>query len=235
MRVLVVEDEPTLAESIALELSKANMIPTPVGNGVHAAAMLDQARRGQRPYDAVVLDLTLPGMDGLDILKGMRAKGDMTPVCVLTARVTLADRVGGLETGADDYLAKPFETDELLARLRAISRRRAEPESTRPGVGNLVHDASKGVFLVGGAVLTLPRRSHAILEALFRRRNHPVAKEFFMNLDDEGSSPESVDNQLSRLRKRLKDAGAEVTIKTLHGVGYMLESAKPDAAVADEG
>jgi two-component system response regulator TctD len=234
MRVLVVEDEPTLAESIALALSKANMIPTPVGNGVHASAMLEQARRGQRPYDAVVLDLTLPGMDGMDVLKGMRAKGDMTPVCVLTARVTLADRVSGLETGADDYLAKPFETDELLARLRAISRRRAEPESTRPGIGNLVHDASKGVFLVDGAVLTLPRRSHAILEALFRRRNHPVAKEFFMNLDDEGASAESVDNQLSRLRKRLKDAGAEVIIKTLHGVGYMLESAKSDTAVADE-
>jgi len=83
-------------------------------------------------------------------------------------------------------------------------------------------------------VLTLPRRSHAILEALFRRRNHPVSKEFFMNLDDEGASAESVDNQLSRLRRRLKDVGAEVSIKTLHGVGYLLESAKSDTAVAHD-
>lgn len=226
MRVLVVEDEPTLAESIVLALSspKANMIATMVGNGVHAATMIDQARSSARPFDAVILDLTLPGMDGLDVLKGMRRKGDMTPVLILTARSTLADRVDGLETGADDYLAKPFETEELLARLRAISRRRAEPQSTMPAVGNLTMDVAKGMFLVDGAVLTLPRRSHVLLEALFKRRGQVVQKEFFMNLDEEGASVESVDNRLSRLRKRLKDFGVTAVIKTVHGTGYMLEA-----------
>jgi two-component system response regulator TctD len=236
MRVLVVEDEPTLAESIARALAspKASMIPTMAGNGVHALSMIRMAREGHRPYDAIVLDLTLPGMDGMDVLKAMRREGDMTPVLILTARVTLADRVDGLETGADDYLAKPFETEEMLARLRAISRRRAEPESTMPAVGNLVNDAAKGVFLVAGAVLTLPPRAHAILDALFRRRGHLVKKEFFMNLDAEGASAESVDSQMLRLRKRLKDAGATVSIKTLHGMGYLLESAKSESAVANE-
>lgn len=235
MRVLVVEDDPTLAESIAMSLSsqKANMIPTMVGNGVHALSMIRMARESQRRFDAIILDLTLPGMDGMDVLKAMRREGDQTPVLILTARVTLADRIDGLETGADDYLAKPFETDEMLARLRAISRRRAEPEPTKQALGNLTHDTGRGEFLVGGAVLTLPPRSHAILEALFRRRGHAVSKEFFMNLDEEGSSAELVDGQLSRLRKRLKDAGATINIKTLYGVGYMLESASTDSAVAN--
>lgn len=226
MRVLVVEDEVKLAESIMSSLAHANMIPTPVGNGVHALSMLEQARAARRPYDAVVLDLTLPGMDGMDVLKSIRRAGDMTPVLILTARVTLADRVDGLETGADDYLAKPFETEELLVRLRVITRRHAVPESTHPTVANLVHDAGKGTFLVDGAVLTLPRRSHVILEALFRRRGTPVTKDFLMNLDDEGASFESVDTQMSRLRKRLKDAGAAVSVRTLHGVGYLLEPSK---------
>lgn len=226
MRVLVVEDEAKLAESIMSSLANANMLPTPVGNGVHAISMIEQARIAHRSYDAIVLDLTLPGMDGMDVLKAMRRSGDMTPVLILTARVTLADRVDGLETGADDYLAKPFESEELLARLRAISRRRAEPETTHPAVANLMHDAGKGTFLVDGAVLTLPRRSHAILEALFRRRGAPVSKDYLMNLDEEGASFESVDTQMSRLRKRLRDAGAAVNVRTLHGVGYLLEPNK---------
>ncbi|MEJ6002636.1 response regulator transcription factor [Paucibacter soli] len=224
MRVLVVEDEPALAESIAGILSTANMIPTLAGNGVHALAMIEQSRRLKRAYDAILLDLSLPGMDGMDVLKAVRKAGDQTPVLILTARRTLADRVDGLETGADDYLAKPFETVELLARLRAITRRRiSEAESIKPSCGNLSLDAGKGYFTVEGAVLTLPPKQHAILEALFRRRNQPVNKDFLMNMDDEGSSFESVHTQISRLRKRLQDAGCTAEISTQHGFGYMLE------------
>jgi len=226
MRVLVVEDEAVLAESIAgiLSSQRATMIPTLAGNGVHALNMIEQARRAARPYDAILLDLTLPGMDGMDVLKSMRKAGDMTPVLILTARSRLADRVGGLETGADDYLSKPFESEELLARLRAITRRRSiEYDTANPNCGNLALDTGKGFFLVNGAVLALPKRSHAILDAMFRRRGQPISMEFFMNMDDEGVSFESVHTQVSRLRKRLKEAGCTAEIKNCHGIGYMLE------------
>ena len=228
MRVLSVEDDPTLAESIAGSVSACGMIASLVGNGIQAESLLTQAVRFGRPYDAVVLDLTLPGMDGMDVLKGMRRRKDMTPVLVLSARITLADRVGGLEGGADDYLAKPFEPEEMLARLRAISRRRDDARDTNPRLGNLEFDAARGVFTVSGAVLVLPPKSRGILELLFRRRGNPVTKEFLTNLDDEGASVESVDTQISRLRKRLRDADAKVVLQTLHGTGYMLR-AEPDA------
>ncbi|MFK4705839.1 two-component system response regulator TctD [Roseateles asaccharophilus] len=227
MRVLVVEDEPALAESLTEVLAspKANMIPTLAENGVHALAMIEQARRLNRPYDAIILDLTLPGMDGMDVLKSMRKASDMTPVLILTARRTLADKVDGLETGADDYMAKPFEADELLARLRAITRRRgADPEAVLPTCGNLSYDQGKGYFTVGGAVLTLPPKSHAILQALFRRREQPVSLDFLTNMDDAGSSQESVHTQVSRLRKKLQDVGSTAEIKTNHGFGYTLSA-----------
>ena len=223
MRVLIVEDDPTLSESICSSIDGAGMISTPVGNGLHAQTLLEQATKFNRPYDAVVLDLTLPGMDGIDLLKDMRRRKDMTPVLVLTARITLADKISGLEGGADDYLAKPFESGEMLARLRAITRRNGADRSTTLTLGRLEFDATRGVFTVEGALLVLPPKSQCILEQLFRRRGSQVTKEFLMNLDDEGASVESVDTQISRIRKRLRTADAGVSIRTLHGTGYMLE------------
>lgn len=228
MRVLIVEDEILLAESIAATLvsPKASMIPSLAANGIHALSMIEQARKASRPYDAVILDLTLPGMDGMDILRAMRRAGDTTPVLILTARATLADRVDGLETGADDYLAKPFESDELLARLRAITRRRAaEVDTNNPTCGNLMFDGGRGAFTVDGAVLSIPPRQRAVLEILFRRQGQMINKDFFMNMDDDGASFESVHTQISRLRKRLHDAGSTAQIKTFHSVGYMLSDA----------
>ena len=224
MRVLIVEDDITLAEYIGASVDGAGMISTPVTNGLHAENMLEQAARFNRPYDAVVLDLTLPGMDGIDVLKGMRRRKDMTPVLVLTARITLADKISGLEGGADDYLAKPFESEEMLARLRTITRRHGAVRATTINLGGLEFDAAKGMFTVGGALLVLPPKSQCLLDTLFRRRGNPVTKEFLTNLDDQGSSVESVDTQVSRLRKRLRDASAGVNIRTLHGIGYVLEA-----------
>lgn len=224
MRVLVVEDDLVLSESICSCIDGAGMISTPVRNGLHAQDLLEQASRFNRPYDAVVLDLTLPGIDGIDLLKGMRRRKDLTPVLVLTARITLADRIGGLEGGADDYLSKPFEFGEMLARLRAITRRHGADRSTTQTFGRLEFDATRGVFTVDGALLVLPPRSQSILEQLFRRRGSQVTKEFLMNLDNEGASAESVDTQISRIRKRLRAADAGVVIRTLHGTGYTLES-----------
>lgn len=224
MRVLIVEDDLTLAEYIGASIDGAGMISTPVSNGLHAEDLLEQAAKFNRPYDAVVLDLTLPGMDGIDVLKGMRRRNDMTPVLVLTARITLADKISGLEGGADDYLAKPFESEEMLARLRTITRRHGAERSTTLTLGGLEFDASRGVFTVGGALLVLPPKARGILDQLFRRRGNPVTKEFLTNLDDHGASVESIDTQISRIRKRLRDAAAGVNIRTLHGIGYILEA-----------
>lgn len=228
MRILVVEDDPVIAASIAQAITspKANMVPTLVSDGRHAESMLFQARRSGHTFDAVVLDLTLPGMDGLDVLRQVRRTGDTTPVLVLTARVTLADKVEGLETGADDYLAKPFESEELVARIRAIARRKQEQPKSEQGVGNLTYDVGRGVFMVDGAYLKLPPRQHVILDALIRRPGVPLSKELLTNLDSEGASPGSVDTQMSRLRRFLKEMGADVSITTLHGVGYVLEPSK---------
>lgn len=224
MRVLIVEDDQTLSNSIESHVTSNGVICSTVGNGVHANRLLMQVARDNCGYDAVILDLTLPGMDGLDVLKSMRRRKDTTPVLILSARVTLADKVNGLEDGADDYLSKPFEPEELLARLRAVARRRVDAREPSMRMGDLEFDAGRGLFSVSGALFILPPKTQAILEELFRRRGHPVSKDFFINIDSEGSSHESVDTQIFRLRKRLRDADAQVSIKTLYGTGYMLEA-----------
>jgi len=226
MRVLIVEDEQVLADAINATLRSEHIIGTIAESGRAAINLLDNAVRNKRKYDAVVLDLGLQDMDGLDVLRGMRRKQDKTPVLVLTARNTLADRVGGLSDGADDYLAKPYEAPELVARIRAIARRVVEQESTTPAVGNLTYEPATGSFHVDGASLPLSALPHAILEALFRRKGNMVTKEFLTNLDGRGSTPEAVDTQISRLRKRLRDAGASAVITTAHGNGYVLEGPK---------
>lgn len=227
MRVLVVEDDSVIAESIVFALSSPSgrMATTVVDDGRHAELMLADARRELAPFDAVVLDLTLPGMDGLDVLRRMRAAGDITPVLVLTARVTLADRVEGLETGADDYLAKPFEPEELIARLRALDRRNRPVAAANERVfGNLTFNAGTGSIKVNEATVVLSARQHAILLAMLRRSvGTLVPKDFLANMDDEGSSPGSIDTQMSRLRAKLNAAGAGIEIRTVHGQGYILE------------
>lgn len=224
MRVLIVEDEEVLAKSIASKVTAAGMVPTLIDNGLHADSLLEQEAQASRHFDAVVLDLTLPGRDGLDVLKNLRKRRDGTPVLVLTARSTLADRVNGLELGADDYLAKPFEPEELVARLRTIARRRGPSADLSTELGNVTYDKARGEFTVEGALLVLPPKSRAILEALFRRRGSQVTKEFLTNMDSDGASADSVDTQISRIRKRLREAGATVRIRTLHGTGYTLEA-----------
>lgn len=228
MRILIVEDDPSLAEAISFNLNSAKILTSIAETGPDAIALLDNAARLRHPYDAVVLDLTLPGLDGMDVLRMMRSKKDATPVLVLTARSTLAERVDGLENGADDFLAKPCETVELIARLRAIARRHATADEVhRTTFGNLSYNTSTGDFDVDGATMVLPRRSHVILEVLFRRRGKPVTKEYLANMDLDGTSLESIDTQMYRIRRRIKDAGATVSIRTLKGTGFMLEEVSP--------
>lgn len=223
MRILLVEDEIEMADALRTALDRHGIV-------LDHAASLAQARSTAATgvHDAVLLDRRLPDGDGLGLLSVLRARGDGTPVIVLTARGDLSDRVDGLDAGADDYLAKPFALDELLARLRAVLRR---PPSIQPDVvevGRLQFDLSHCEASAAGVRLELPRRELAVLETLVRRAGRTVLRSTLENavfsLDDEIQS-NALDTHVSRLRKKLDAAGAGVEICGIRGVGYLLRQA----------
>ncbi|WP_146344319.1 response regulator transcription factor [Falsiphaeobacter marinintestinus] len=219
MRIAIVEDNETLANAIAYRLRDRGHAADVLHDGDDADAFL--ARDGA---DLVVLDINLPGQSGLTILQAMRARGDGTPVILLTARSETSDRVAGLDMGADDYLVKPFEMDELEARIRALSRRKNLDYGAREAIGALEFDRTTRQLLAGSTALDIPRRELAVLECLLERRGRIVSKAHLTDhvygvgadVDDTAIEP-----HVSRLRKRLSDHG--VAIKTARGLGYMLE------------
>lgn len=220
MRIVIVEDNEPLANAIAYRLRDRGHAADVLHDGDEADAFL--ARDGA---DLVVLDLNLPGRDGLSILRAMRARQDGTPVILLTARSETSDRVTGLDSGADDYLVKPFEMDELEARIRALSRRKNLDYGARESVGGLEFDRTTRQALVQGMPLDIPRRELAVLECLLERRGRIVSKSQLTDhvygvgadVDDTAVEP-----HVSRLRRRLADYA--VSIKTARGLGYMLEA-----------
>lgn len=222
MRVLIVEDNDGISENLFDGLSYANMIPTVQKDGRHADILLETALRCHEMFDAVVMDLTLPSMDGTKVLTRMRERGDTTPVLILSGRSSTVDRVECLNMGADDFLPKPYELPELIARIRAMARRHQGWVSHVATLGNLKFDSSSQSFSVEAQPLSLAPRARAILEALFRRHGHPVSKDFLANMTEAGSSYEAVDIQISRIRKRLNDMNSTVSIRTIYGQGYVL-------------
>lgn len=222
MRVLIIEDNDGISENLFDGLSFANMIPTIQKDGRHADMVLETAHRCQELFDAVVMDLTLPSMDGTKVLTRMRERGDATPVLILSGRSSTVERVECLNMGADDFLAKPYELTELIARIRAAARRHQGWSSHVATLGNLQFDSTSQTFSIEHQPLGLAPRSRLIMEALFRRQGHPVSKDFLANLTDPGSTYEAVDIQISRIRKRLNEMKASVNIRTLYGQGYVL-------------
>ena len=220
MRVLLVEDEPEMASALRAALTRHDMIVDHAPNLFEAEAI---AALGG--YDALVLDRQLPDGDGLSLIPKLRARGNLVPVLVLTVRGDLADRVAGLDQGADDYLAKPFALEEFLARLRALLRRPANMQSDIVRAGRLTFDFVNREASVAGAVLDLTRREILVLEALLRRLGRMVPRSLLMeavfSLDDE-VQPNALDTQVSRLRRKLADADGGVTITGVRGVGYLL-------------
>jgi two-component system response regulator TctD len=188
-----------------------------MGRGDHADhALLTQ------PYDLVILDLSLPGLDGLEVLRRLRGRGNGVPVLVLTARGSTEERVIGLNLGADDYLVKPFELSELEARVKALLRRGSGRAPT-VRVGQLEIDTSSRLVSLDGRPLALTPRELAVLEALVARLGRPVARELLFEkvFDmDADARPEAIESYVSRLRKKLEGSGA--TITTLRGLGYLL-------------
>jgi DNA-binding response OmpR family regulator len=222
VRILVVEDDPTLCEVIARTLRDAGHAVDVAADGNKADAML-----ALDPYDAVVLDLNLPGMDGLEVLSRARRRGVAAPVLVITARDTLDDRIRGLDAGSDDYLVKPFDLRELEARLRALLRR-GTGAAARVEIGSVMLDTAARRVFVAGEPLVLPPREFALLEALMLQPGKVVSKSKLATQlsawGDEPLASNALEVFVHRLRKKLEHAGLE--IRTMRGMGYMIE--RPD-------
>ena len=220
MRILIVEDNPHLLRSLTLALAQGHVVDA-VPDGAQADAVLRTER-----YDVVVLDLGLPKVDGLEVLRRLRARGDRTAVLVLTASGDTDDRVRGLDSGADDYLAKPFELTELEARLRALHRRSLGHAATVLQVGRLVYDSVARSFRIDGDRLALPPREHQVLEQLITRAGQPLRKRQLadaVSTLDESLNEDALEIYVHRLRRKLGGSGA--VIHTLRGLGYVLEPA----------
>lgn len=219
MRILLVEDNPQLTRTLREALSGVGMAVDHVADGVHADQILQSEN-----FDAVVLDLSLPRLDGFEVLRRLRRRGADVPVLILTARGETEERVKGLNEGADDYLAKPFALDELEARLRALVRRRQGHVARSVQCGPLAYDQAGRLFRLAGQELTLPPREHGVLETLIVHAGSPVSKETIgdqlCGLDD-FVTPDAIEIYVHRLRKRLEKSG--VGIRTLRGLGYLLE------------
>jgi two-component system response regulator TctD len=227
MRVLIVEDNETYGRLLAARLGlsgfEADLAGT-VADAEWATARLD--------YSAIVLDLGLPDRDGMEFLRDLRRHGRTTPVMVVTARTRLADRVAALHAGADDFLGKPFSTDELIARLHALLRRPRSLDGKAIMMGNLSVDLESRQVTVAGALLAIRLREATILELLVRRQGSVVTRrliesQLFGVSDDSDSN--AIDVYVHRLRRHLADSGANVQIHTIRGVGFMISQTREAA------
>ena len=221
MRLLLAEDERALADWLVKALGQSDFVVDWVDDGRLVAPQLQTTR-----YDALILDLGLPGVGGHEILTQLRRADSRVPVLVLTARDSLAERVSTLHEGADDFLAKPFELEELEARLIALIRRSRGREQPRFSCGPLAYDAGSKQFTLDGEALALSPREHAVLRTLIQHSGEPLSKQEILErlfTDEQDVRPEVVEVLVHRLRRRLESARVRIT--TLRGLGYVLEPA----------
>lgn len=223
MRILIVEDELPLAEALTQILKKNNYTVDAVNDGESG---LDNAL--SNIYDLIILDIMLPKMDGISILKNIRKEGLSTPVILLTARGEITDKVIGLDSGADDYLAKPFASEELLARIRALSRRKGEVlQDNSLKFGDLQLNPSTLKLTKGSKEIKLILKESQLLELLIMRKNLASSKELIIEKlwgFDSEVEHNHVEVYISFLRKKLTYLNSKVTINTVRGVGYILDS-----------
>lgn len=216
MHIIVIEDNQSMAKGIAYVLRDAGHAVDLLHDGLQADVFL-RANRS----DVIILDINLPGMNGIELLKLLRARNDQRPVILLTARSDTHERVSGLDAGADDYLVKPFEMAELLARIRALSRRRAREPVYTECIGSVELNVTTRQIKADGELLILPRRELALFEVLLKARGRSITKASI--LDSLYGTGEDVDEKVvevyvSRLRKRLEPYG--VVIRVQRGLGY---------------
>lgn len=220
MRLLVVEDEPELLLLMRRALERGGFAVDIASDLAQAAQCLAIAR-----YEILILDLNLPDGDGLSLLRHLRTRGSQLPVLVLTARDAVEDRVTGLDTGADDYLVKPFHIPELIARIRALLRRPDAALGITLNLGNLVLETTSRQVAVNAAPVAMSVREVALLELLMRRQGAVVPRDLLeqglYSFDSELGS-NAMEVLVHRLRRKLADANATVCIHTVRGVGYLL-------------
>jgi DNA-binding response OmpR family regulator len=223
MRLLLVEDDRSLGEALRKGLVQEGHVVDLVRDGTEG---LDMAESGL--HDAMILDVMLPGMDGLTVARRLRAEGITIPILMLTARDALPDRISGFDAGVDDYVTKPFAFEELLARLRAITRRGAQVfEEERLVVGDLMMDTRSREVLRAGTVIDLPPREYALLEFLMRHPGQALNRTMILDRVWEygfDSFANVVDAAILRLRKAVDEGYDRQLIQTVRGVGYRIKA-----------
>ena len=219
MRILVVEDDPDLGDAVQRRLRREGYATDWQRDGQSA----DEVLRYQN-YELVILDIGLPRRDGFSVLRAMRARGQRTPVLMLTARSEVEDRVGALDVGADDYLSKPFDFREFDARCRALLRRSQGIASGSTTLGELVFDRSSKTVMIGNTLIDLPRREYRLLEILIGNLGRVLSKEDIssqlFDFDDEAGA-NAIEVYVGRLRRKLGD---HLVIRTVRGLGYVAET-----------
>ncbi len=218
MRILVVEDEPTLQQQVRSELEAQSYTVDSTGDGKEALYLATEY-----PYDAAIVDIGLPGLSGLDVIGRLRSRGSHLPILVLTARARWQDKVQGLETGADDYLTKPFEMEELLARLKALLRRAAGVAQDVLRCGPITLNLGAQKVTVDGAEVELTSYEYRLLEHLVRERRRVLSKdELAAHLypHDEERDSNVIEVLIGRLRRKLDPDGKLQPLETLRGRGY---------------
>lgn len=225
MRLLVIEDYAPLRQSLVQGLSEAGFAVDATGDGEEGLWYA-----GDGAYDAIILDLMLPKLDGMTLLRRMREAGGNCPVLILTARGELDDRVAGLDAGADDYLVKPFAFRELLARVNALVRRKFDARRPAVTVGDVTIEPQARRVTLGGEPVRLTAREFGVLEVLALRLGEAVTRteiaEHLYGFDDEPNS-NAIDVHVAQLRRKLEAGGRPRLIHTLRGVGYVLNRSEP--------
>jgi DNA-binding response OmpR family regulator len=226
MKVLVVEDEKKVANFIKHGLEEESYTVDTAYDGLTA---LDSIIGNE--YDAIILDVMLPGKDGFAILKEIRSSGISTPVIMLTARANVEDRVAGLESGADDYLPKPFSFDELAARLRSVLRRSNPEKSTKLSSGDLILDTVSHIAFRQGREIELTSKEYSLLEFMMRNKNRILSRSTItQHVWKHNFDPESniIDVYVKRLRSKVEKVGDKPLIQSIRGVGYRLRELTED-------
>jgi DNA-binding response OmpR family regulator len=222
MRVLLIEDSKLLQRSVGTALKRAGYAVDVTGDGKEGLWYAES-----NPYDVIILDLMLPGMDGLTLLRRLRTQGKDTHVLILTAKDTVSDRVCGLQSGADDYLVKPFALEELLARVQALCRRGYGQKKSRLRIGDLEIDMAAMTVKRAGEVIDLTAREYRLLEYLALRRGEVVSRsEIEEHIYGDSVDPLSnvVDSAICTLRRKITPPGKPPLIGTKRGLGYMMDS-----------
>ena len=223
MRILIAEDEVTIARALKVMLEKNKYAVDLVHNGVDALDYIQATA-----YDALVLDIMMPGKDGIEVLKAARAAGNTTPALFLTAKAEVADRVAGLDAGADDYLPKPFAASEFLARVRALTRRSSAYAPADLSFGNVTLDRGQYILRTDSGQVRLNNKEYQLAELFLRHPHQVFSSEHLMEkvwgLDSEADM-DVVWTYIGFLRKKLRQIGGNIEIRTIRGAGYALEEA----------